>query len=187
MSVQALYTASTGMDAMENELVSAPTTGMGPRFDAPQPEALAASFPQLEILELVGQGGMGAVYKARQKSLDRVVALKLIKAELAGDPDFAKRFTREAKALAQLNHPNIVSVHDFGETDGLFYFVMEYVEGADLRRLIAAQRLAPEEALRIVPQVCDALQYAHDAGIVHRDIKPENILVDQHGRVKIAG
>ena len=105
---------------------------------------------------------------------------------MARDPGFAERFAREAKALARLNHPNIVGVHDFGETDGLFYFVMEYVGGANLRRLIASKELASEQALEIVPQICEALQFTHDEGIVHRDIKPENILIDTHGRVKIA-
>jgi predicted Ser/Thr protein kinase len=156
------------------------------RFEAPLPEELAARFPQLEILELLGQGGMGAVYKARQKSLDRLVALKIINPQAADDPDFGRRFTREAQALARLNHPHIVTVHDFGQTDGLYYFVMEFVDGTNVRQLMQAGHFPPEQALAIVPAVCDALQFAHDEGIVHRDIKPENILVDTKGRVKIA-
>src|SRR5262249_45879900 len=156
------------------------------RFTPPPPAALADYFPQLEILELLGQGGMGAVYKARQKKLDRLVALKILPPEPGRDPSFAERFAREAKALARLSHPNIVAVHDFGETSGLYYFIMEFVDGANLRQLMQATRLQPEEALRIVPQICDALQYAHEEDIVHRDIKPENILLDMKGRVKIA-
>jgi tRNA A-37 threonylcarbamoyl transferase component Bud32 len=140
----------------------------------------------LEILELLGKGGMGAVYKARQKSLDRIVALKIINPHAAENPSFAERFSREARSLARLNHPHIVTVHDFGETDGLYYLIMEYVDGANIRQLIRAKTLTPAEALAIVPPLCDALQYAHDEGIVHRDIKPENILVDAKGRVKIA-
>lgn len=150
------------------------------------PEELAAHFPQLEILEVIGQGGMGVVYRARQRKLDRVVALKVLSQEAAKDPAFAERFHREARALARLNHPNIVTVYDFGESDGWFYLVMEYVDGADLRRVLQQGRLSPQEALRIVPVVCDALQYAHANGVVHRDIKPGNILMDREGRVKIA-
>lgn len=152
----------------------------------PSPSQLATAFPQLEILELIGTGGMGAVYKARQPHLDRLVALKILPPELGQDPAFEERFSREARALAQLSHPNIVAVYDFGQTDGLYYFIMEYVDGTNVRELIRHGRLKPEEALAIVPQICEALQFAHDEGIVHRDIKPENILIDKNGRVKIA-
>jgi serine/threonine protein kinase len=156
------------------------------RFAPPDPDNLARDFPHLEILELLGQGGMGAVYKARQRRLDRLVALKVLPPEVAGLPGFEERFTREARALARLNHPNIVTLHDFGEAGGLYYFLMEFVDGVNLRQLIAGGTLEPRQALAIVPQVCEALQYAHDAGVVHRDIKPENLLVDKKGRVKIA-
>ena len=184
-------------------------------FTPPEPQELAKHFPQLEILELIGKGGMGAVYKARQPKLDRIVALKILPTEVGEDPAFEERFSREAKALARLNHPNIVGVYDFGETDpadtddrrspdapetfgrqsgsvrdrpqhGLYFFLMEYVDGTNIRQLIESGGLDPQEALAIVPQICDALQFAHDEGIVHRDIKPENILVDKKGRVKIA-
>jgi predicted Ser/Thr protein kinase len=137
-------------------------------------------------MEELGQGGMGMVYKARQLKLDRLVALKVLPPETAGDPAFAERFGREARALAKLNHPNIVTVHDFGQAEGQSFFIMEYVDGANLRQRLRKERLAPPETFRIVAQVCDALQYAHDEGIAHRDIKPENILLDQKGRVKIA-
>ena len=147
---------------------------------------LARYFPELEILELIGRGGMGVVYKARQKRLDRLVALKILPPNVSRDPAFSERFTREAKALARLTHPNIVTVHDFGQADGLFYFVMEFVDGMNLRQLLDTAKMAPKEALAIVPQICDALQFAHDKGIVHRDIKPENILIDKSGVVKIA-
>ena len=160
-----------------------------PADDAPPPTPaeLAAEFPQLEIIELLGRGGMGAVYKARQRHLDRLVALKLLRPGLDADPSFAERFTREARALAQLNHPGIVTLHESGRSPGgLYFIVMEFVDGVNLRQLLAAGRLAPREALAIVPPLCDALQYAHDHGLVHRDIKPENILMDRLGRVKIA-
>jgi serine/threonine protein kinase len=155
-------------------------------FVPPTPAELAPHFPDLEILELVGRGGMGVVYKARQKRLDRLVALKILSPKIGQDPAFAERFAREARAMAMLSHPHIVAVYDFGQSDGLFYFFMEFVDGVNLRRLLDTGKLAPEEALAIVPQICDALQYAHDHGVVHRDIKPENVLLDKEGRVKIA-
>jgi predicted Ser/Thr protein kinase len=155
-------------------------------FVPPEPEDLAKFFPQLEILELLGKGGMGAVYKARQPGLDRLVAVKILPPEIGNDPAFAERFTREARALAKLSHQNIVSVFDFGKADGQYYFIMEYVDGSNLRHVIETGAIKQEEALAIVPQICEALQFAHDKGIVHRDIKPENILVDKQGSVKIA-
>ncbi len=273
-------------------------------YPPPTPAELASYFPDLEILELVGRGGMGVVYKARQKRLERLVALKILSPKIGQDPAFAERFAREARAMAMLSHPHIVAVYDFGQTDArgggwgagnggrdggqgpgardegrgakggdegpgardegrgagderrevrreenivassplplgegqgegnvpssplplgegqgegnvpssplplgegqgegnaslpsrpappaprpLYYFLMEFVDGVNLRRLLDTQKLAPEEALAIVPQICDALQYAHDHGVVHRDIKPENVLLDKEGRVKIA-
>ncbi len=152
----------------------------------PAASELEPLFPQLEWLGLVGRGGMGIVYKARQKELDRVVALKILPPSIGSDPAFAERFAREAKAMARLNHPGIVTVHDFGRAGSLFYFLMEFVDGVSLRQLMNTGRVSPREALAIVPQICDALQYAHDRGIVHRDIKPENILLDRQGRVKVA-
>lgn len=157
----------------------------GPR-PALSPEELAPHFPQLEILECLGRGGMGVVYKARQKSLNRLVALKLLAPERAGDPAFALRFEKEAQALAALSHPNIVAIHDFGEAGGFYFLLMEYIDGVNLRQLLATRRLSPREALAIVPPVCEALQCAHERGIVHRDIKPENLLIDKSGAVKIA-
>jgi protein kinase-like protein/Leucine Rich Repeat (LRR) protein len=176
-------------------------------FQPPGVDEVARLFPQLEILAFIGRGGMGAVYKARQPALDRLVALKILPSQAASGPGFAERFNREARALAKLNHPNIVAVHDFGtvgpasslspseEAGGesetgkmpvLHYFIMEFVDGLNLRQLERAGKLSPREALQIVPQICEALQFAHDEGIVHRDIKPENILLDKKGRVKIA-
>src|SRR6266576_1904046 len=156
------------------------------RFQPPSVEEVAKLFPQLEILAFIGKGGMGAVYKARQPALDRFVALKILPPQVASGPGFAERFTREARALARLSHPNIVAVHEFGQVNGLPFFLMEFVDGPNLRQLEQAGRLSPREALQIVPQICEALQFAHDEGIVHRDIKPENILLDKKGRVKIA-
>lgn len=161
--------------------------GRSPRFAPPPVEEISDSFPQLKVLEFIGQGGMGAVYKAKQTQLDRVVALKILPPDIGEDKAFAERFSREAKAMAKLSHPGIVTIHDFGQTDtGLFYFVMEFVDGINLGELTRRRQVSPKEAMRIVPQICDALQYAHDHGIVHRDIKPENILLDRQGNVKVA-
>ena len=196
------------------------TEAKQPAFVPPTVAELAPLFPQLEILELIGKGGMGAVYKARQKQLDRIVALKILPPGIGDDPAFAERFAREAKALAKLNHPGIVTLFEFGscardknerekggkgaeqqKTSGgavslsppppfspprLYFFLMEFVDGVNLRQLLHAGRVSAREALAIVPQICDALQFAHDQGIVHRDIKPENILLDRRGRVKVA-
>jgi len=168
--------------------VSTPTEAGQPADRKPPPPVatVAAAFPQLEILELIGHGGMGVVYKARQPRLDRLVALKLLPQSLAADAAFAERFNREARVLARLNHPNIVTVHDFGQSGGFFYLLMEFVDGVNLRQAMQTGRFTPQQAMQLVPKVCEALQFAHDEGILHRDIKPENILLDTRGRVKIA-
>jgi hypothetical protein len=160
-----------------------------PPSPTPSLEDVARLFPQLEIVECLGRGGMGAVYKARQPRLDRWVALKILlcrQADGTADATFAERFAREARALARLNHPDIVAVYDYGEAGPYPYLLMEFVDGLTLRQLLQRGKLAPEEALAIVPKICAALQFAHQQGIVHRDIKPENILVDKLGQVKIA-
>ncbi len=159
-----------------------------PRSSLPPftPNEIAKNLPQLEAIEFLGRGGMGVVYKARQKSLGRTVALKLLAPERVSDPKFAERFAHEAKALAALNHPNIVTIYDFGKAGEFYYLLMEFVDGVNLRQAMSTCRLTPEQALSIVPPVCEALQYAHEHGIVHRDIKPENLLLDKEGRIKIA-
>ncbi|MBX3747082.1 MAG: serine/threonine protein kinase [Verrucomicrobiae bacterium] len=166
--------------AMATEIDPRPSRAVPPTL-----ASVAAAFPQLEILELIGTGGMGAVYKARQPKLDRWVALKLLSPSLATSAAFAERFHREARVLARLNHPGIVSVHDFGEMGGFFFLLMEFVDGVNLRQAMEAGRFTPAQALALVPRICEALQFAHDEGILHRDIKPENILLDARGRVKI--
>lgn len=159
----------------------APFTAAG----IPTAEEIAAAFPEYEILGSIGQGGMSVVFKARQPRLDRMVALKILPPSLAAQPGFAERFTREARALARLAHPHIVAVYDFGERAGFYYLVMEFVDGVNLRQALRAG-ITPEQALQLVPRVCEALQFAHDRGVLHRDIKPENILLDRAGTPKLA-
>jgi serine/threonine protein kinase len=176
-----------GLASSSSSELDSPSTGpYQSRVEAPAPAELARFFPHLEIVRLLGQGGMGAVYQARQPKLDRMVALKVLPPESNQDSRFADRFLREARTLARLDHPNIVGIHDFGETGRLCYFLMDYVAGMNLRQTMRAGPMVQERMLGIVFQICDALQYAHHEGIVHRDIKPENILIDKRGRVKIA-
>lgn len=152
----------------------------------PSLEEVAAAFPQLEVIEFIGAGGMGTVWQARQPKLNRYVALKLLPESLvASDPAFAERFEREGQLLARLHHPNIVTVHDSGRAGKFFYLLMEFVDGVNLRQAMRASRFTSAQALAIVPKICDALQYAHEEGVLHRDIKPENILLDSRGRVKL--
>jgi len=134
----------------------------------------------------LGRGGMGVVFLATQLSLGRKVAIKVLAHELLADSHFVERFDREARTLAALNHPNVVQVIDKGVESGNFFLVMEYIDGVSLRELMNEKRLSPVDALKIVPQVCDALEYAHGKGVVHRDIKPENILLTRDGVAKIA-
>ena len=164
---------------------SLPVKSLG-RFRAPHPDELNGKIDGIEINELLGVGGMGAVYRARQINLDRPVAVKIMAPELGKQPAFDERFRREARTLAKLSHPNIVMIYDFGQAGDYCYLVMELIEGVNLREAIVSAAVSPEEALQIVPAICDALQYAHNKGVVHRDIKPENVLIGNHGEVKIA-
>jgi tRNA A-37 threonylcarbamoyl transferase component Bud32 len=154
--------------------------------DLPELADIAVAFPDLEIIEKIGQGGMGVVFKARQPKLDRLVALKVLPKALAVTPGFPERFNREGRVLARLSHPSIVTVHDFGESGGYCFLIMEYVDGVNLRQAMRAGRFTPEQALKVVPDICAALQAAHEQGVLHRDIKPENLLLDTKGRIKIA-
>jgi predicted Ser/Thr protein kinase len=146
-------------------------------------EVEPALLGDLELLEEIGRGGMGRVYRARDRKLDRIVAVKFLPPELASLPDFRERLEREARALARLAHPNVVAVHDLGREDEAPYIVMEYAEGRPLSELLP---LPLDRALDVALQTASALAAAHRAGIVHRDVKPENVLVDDAGRVKVA-
>ncbi|MDG2124167.1 MAG: serine/threonine-protein kinase [Verrucomicrobiales bacterium] len=185
-STHALCPTCLLRQALGSRTITDPNTPAPPATPPPTPEEMADRFPGFEIIQCLGRGGIGVVYKAHQKSLDRTVAIKILAPERVGDEKFATRFTTEAHTLAKLNHPNIVTVFDHGETAGLYYIVMEFVDGVNLRDLLRDGKLDPKQALAIVPPVCEALQFAHDKGIVHRDIKPENLLLDKDGRIKIA-
>ena len=144
-----------------------------------------ATFRDYEVLETLGQGGMGVVYKTRQKRLDRIVAVKMIRPSRHGDADEVQRFYGEAKAVGQFQHPHIVGVHEVGEYDGHPFFSMDFVEGQSLAKMISQNPLPQRQAAVYVQKIAAAMQYAHDRGVLHRDIKPANILIDQHDEPRI--
>lgn len=158
--------------------------------DAPyaQGEALVGTLlaERYQILELLGQGGMGAVYKARDTELERLVALKLIRPDLAGNPEILRRFKQELILAREVTHHNVIRIFDLGQTKGFKFITMEYVEGRDLRAILRERgKLPAEEAVGIIAQVCRALEAAHAAGVVHRDLKPQNIMLDAKDRVYV--
>ena len=155
-------------------------------FQAPSPDFLAQLLPQYGIDSFIAQGGMGAVYKGRQLSLDRDVAIKVLPKELGGDAEFRESFLTEAKAMAKLNHPNLLGVFDYGDVGGMPYIVMEYVQGGSLHQAAWNQAMDPQAAVGIVKGICDGIAHAHENGIVHRDIKPSNILLTTKAEPKVA-
>src|SRR6266478_5128068 len=139
-----------------------------------------------EILKLIGRGGMGAVYKARDTELDRIVALKLIRPELAKNPEVLRRFKQELILARQVTHKNVIRIFDLGQSDGIKFITMDFVEGQDLHRLLLEKgKFPPEQAARIMLQICRALEAAHAEGVIHRDLKPQNIMLDASGRVYV--
>ncbi|MFW5691040.1 MAG: protein kinase domain-containing protein [Chloroflexota bacterium] len=136
-----------------------------------------------EVVEKIGSGGMATVYKAHQPRLDRFVAIKVMHQMIASDPNFIARFEREARIVARLDHPNIVPIYDYDEIEGQPYLVMKYIEGRTLKQVLREGPMPPEQVLRIITTLGDALQYAHEEGILHRDIKPSNIILDQRDTV----
>ncbi len=154
-------------------------------FLAPSVEELAPLFPNYQIHSLIATGGMGAVYHAVQISLDREVAIKILPAEFSSDASFCQSFESEAKAMAKLNHPNLIGVFDFGEVAGMLFIVMEYVPGLSLHDASGGMPVDPAEVMRLLKQISLGLAHAHDHGILHRDIKPANILLDQYAQPKI--
>jgi hypothetical protein len=168
------------------DLLALAITGAGEEAGSTDPGP--PGIPGYTVVGWIGNGGMGAVYRAVQDRLGREVALKIISPVLAGDPAFAVRFEREARTLARLSHPHIVTVHDAGTTaDGRMFLAMEWIEGTDLARRLEEQGpLPPAEGLRIARQLCEALHAAHEVGVIHRDVKPSNLLLAADGRVKLA-
>src|SRR5467141_482015 len=141
---------------------------------------------RFEILDVLGEGGMGTVYKALDREVDHIVALKLIRPEMAAHPAILARFKQELLTARQVTHRNVIRIHDLSEVDGVKFITMEYVEGCDLRRLLLDKgKLPPEQAVEIVRQVCLALEAAHSAGVIHRDLKPQNIMQDKQGRILV--
>lgn len=139
-----------------------------------------------EILDQLGGGGMSLVYKAKDKFLNRLVTIKVLRSIYTSDNEFARRFKREARAVASLSHPNIVNIHDIGQEDAMHYLVIEYIDGENLKEFIRKNKeITFQETLNIISQICEALQHAHDNNIVHRDVKPQNILIANDGRVKL--
>jgi serine/threonine protein kinase len=154
-------------------------------FVAPDPAELAPLFPGYDIEGLIATGGMGAVYQALQRSLDRTVAIKILPQEFSQDEAFCTIFEAEAKAMAKLNHPNLIGVYDFGEVAGMLYIIMEYVPGQSVFHSANGVAIDPTEVVRLVTGICHGLAHAHENGVIHRDIKPSNILLDLEARPKI--
>lgn len=158
----------------------------GYEFEPASPEAVSAQIPGFHVDKLLGVGGMGAVYRAWQNSLHRHVAIKLLPAELEAISGLADQFESEARAMARLSHGNIAGVYDINRTsEGRSYFVMEYVDGGTLQDLAHREKLTTARIVDLMTQVCDALKFAHDRGVVHRDVKPNNILINSEGKAKV--
>ena len=146
---------------------------------------LGRTLSHYEIVEKLGEGGMGVVYKARDTRLERFVAIKILPAEKVADADRKRRFAQEAKAASALNHPNIVTIHEIAEENGTDFMVMEFVAGKTLDHTIERHGLRLGEALKYAVHIADALATAHEAGIVHRDLKPSNVMTTEKGHVKV--
>lgn len=157
----------------------------GQKSEVTDPSPLARSFGDYELLEEIARGGMGVVYRARQKSLNRLVAVKMILGGGHAGPKFVQRFRAEAEAAANLHHPNIVAIHEVGEHEGQHFFSMDYVDGPDLERLTGRRPIPAEKAVRYAKAIAEAIHYAHGHGILHRDVKPSNVLVDSDDQVRI--
>ncbi len=155
---------------------------------APKDDLLGKQLDEYHIDEMIGQGGMARVYRGKDTNLDRNVAIKVIDSPYRSDSDHIERFKKEAKTIAQLEHPNIIRLYRYGQTEGLLYMAMQYIKGADFETTLAKYhaenaQISPQETIRIMKQVCEALDYAHSQKVIHRDIKPSNILIDEEGRI----
>src|SRR5450755_665792 len=161
--------------------------GSGQGFHGSQPIMLGRVLAQrYQIMQVLGEGGMGAVYKAQDRELNRIVALKVIRPELAQNQAIVERFRQELRLSHQVTHKNVIRIYDLGEGDGVKFITMECIEGQDLRSLIhERKKFPPQEAVEIIQQVCRALEAAHSVGVIHRDLKPQNIIRDKAGRVVV--
>src|SRR5262249_39945696 len=148
-------------------------------------QLVGQTISHYRIIEKLGEGGMGLVYKARDTRLDRIVAIKILRADKISDSERKRRFVHEAKAASSLNHPNIITIYDIGQANGVDFISMECVLGKTLDHLIPRHGMRLNEALKCAVQIADALARAHSAGIIHRDLKPGNLMVDEHGLVKV--
>ncbi len=163
---------------------------------SPRPQGFLADQPLLQtgvllaqryqIMQLLGEGGMGAVYKAKDRELDRTVALKVIRPDLARNPAIVERFKQELRLSHQVTHKNVIRIYDLGEGEGVKFITMEFIEGQDLRSLILEKKkFTPQEAVDITQQICQALEAAHSVGVIHRDLKPQNVIRDHNGRILV--
>jgi eukaryotic-like serine/threonine-protein kinase len=185
---------ATLADADATIALGSPVRGTLPSSNRRAPASDSAAVFQIgevvggryEILQLLGEGGMGAVYKAADRTLDRFVALKVIRPEMASNPAILARFKQELLLSHQVTHRNVIRIYDLGEADGVMFITMEFIEGKDLRSLIREKvKFTPEEAVEVIQQVCQALDAAHSVGIIHRDLKPQNIMQDPAGRILV--
>ncbi len=154
-------------------------------FTPPSPEELNQHFPGHEIIRFIAKGGMGAVYLAKQTSLDRKVCIKILPKEFAQDKNYLASFETEAKSLARLNHGNLVGIYDFGRIDDMLFIIMEYVPGKNLYELASGKAVDQLQAAKIIAEICHGLAHAHEVGTLHRDIKPANILIDSEAQPKV--
>jgi|GEM_PF-4154883 len=178
--------AGCGTSVRAEALATVAGVARAPTPSDPHDSLVGTRLGSWQLDRLLGRGGMGRVYEARDLGSGRRVALKVLSEALAQDPAFVRRFRREGKVLASLSHPHLVEVLDQGEDHGQVWFAMEYVRGETLRRRLERGALTPTEAVRTASEICSALAYAHDKGVVHRDLKPENVLLGEDGRVRLA-
>ena len=178
--------APTLLDARKPSGPPPPPRPSGPGWQLPALLHGMMLAGRYEILQTIGEGGMGAVYKAKDRELDRFVALKVIRPELASDPSILARFKKELLLAHQVTHRNVIRIYDLGEGEGVKFITMEFIEGKDLRSLIREKKkFTPEEAVDVIQQVCQALHAAHSVGVIHRDLKPQNIMQDASGRILV--
>ena len=176
------------LQSQDSETVRGAGSGIGAEPGRPgefASDLVTRSFGDYELIELIAQGGMGVVYKARQKSLNRTVALKTLLFGSHASPDFVKRFQAEAVAAASLQHPNIVAIHEVGIHEGQHFFVMDYVAGPSLVQVVGRQPLPARRAANYVKTIAEAIHYAHERGILHRDLKPSNVLIDAQDQPRV--